>query len=117
MLLRKQENSSNCLVSFAVALAASLLLSTLSAVAQVGKADKSPSLATAKDRASAAPVKDMTKDKGKDQGKFYKGTVIKQTSINQGAMTIYLCPHRWALRTGLINIIADEEKDIVIAYT
>jgi hypothetical protein len=32
-------------------------------------------------------------------------------------MTIYLTPHRWAMKTGLVNVIVDEEKNIVIAYS
>ncbi len=50
-------------------------------------------------------------------GKVVKGFVVRQTSNNQGAITVYLCPRRWVLKTALISVIVDEDKDRVIAYT
>jgi hypothetical protein len=109
MLLRKQESRKNCLVPLAVALVCCFLLPVGGGWASSNKETKDP-----------APVNDQgTKDlsTNKAQGPMYKGLLVRQTAINQGSLTIYLCPHKWVLKSGFITIIVDEDKDKIIAYT
>jgi hypothetical protein len=101
MLLRKRESSIKPLAPAVVALSACLMLISSGALAQPTREAKAPTT-------SVSPA---------SQGKMYKGLLIRQSSDTQGNTSIYLCEKRWALKTGLISIIVDEEHDKVIAYT
>jgi len=49
--------------------------------------------------------------------KKYQGYIIRQTALNQGSVTTYLCPTCWVLKTAIITVAGDHEKDTVVAYT
>ena len=147
MLRRPRENSKGRRALTVVALSGCLLLPAIGTGAQSPKGTGAPvspaadqgkgtAKAVGKDAAQAsakAVGKDTTRASAKASDKVaaagsdnagtktsdksYKGFLIRQYSDSQGAVTIYACPHRWALKSGLISIIVDEEKDRVIAYT
>jgi len=60
---------------------------------------------------------EKSKEPPPSHGKMYKGYLVRQTALNHGSLTLYLCPDRWVLKTAFVTIIVDEEKDKLIAYT
>jgi len=60
---------------------------------------------------------EKSKEPPPSHGKTYKGYLLRQTAMNHGSITLYLCPERWVLKSAFVTIIVDEEKDKIIAYT
>ncbi|MBU6450209.1 MAG: hypothetical protein KGS72_00410 [Cyanobacteria bacterium REEB67] len=81
----------------------------------------SDNAAGAKNARIARARKDISKSAGADEkgasSEFYKGFLIQQSSPNQGAVTFYLTPQHWILRSAIFTIIVDEKANSIIAYT
>jgi hypothetical protein len=115
MFLRQPGNKKTCLVSLMVVLASAMpLLAGPSNAAPPGKASSSIAGAGGDSFEATGNQSDTS---AATAGKLYKGFLVKQTSTNQGSVTVYVCPHRWVLKTALVSVIVDEDRDRVIAYT
>lgn len=94
------------------------LIASLSCLVPVGPAT-AQSLKALQEMTGDVPAKSGQGEapKASGRGKMYKGYLVRQSAMNHGSLTMYICPGRWALKCAFVTIIVDEPKDRVIAYT